>query len=54
MARIEPETTAALFYTYAPPGVDSSMVDAQLHEIERNVRLISPETAVIAREIVTA
>src|SRR5215213_1492035 len=53
-ARIGPETTAALFYTYAPPGVDSGLVDAQLDEIELNVRLISPETAVVAREIVTA
>jgi DNA/RNA-binding domain of Phe-tRNA-synthetase-like protein len=53
-ARIGPETTAALFYTYAPPGVDSGLVDAQLDEIEHNVRLISPETAVVAREIVTA
>jgi DNA/RNA-binding domain of Phe-tRNA-synthetase-like protein len=54
VARIEPETTAALFYTYAPPGVDSGLVDAHLDEIERHVRLISPETAVVAREIVTA
>jgi DNA/RNA-binding domain of Phe-tRNA-synthetase-like protein len=53
-ARIGPETTAALFYTYGPPGVDSGLVDAQLDEIEHNVRLISPETAVVAREIVTA
>jgi DNA/RNA-binding domain of Phe-tRNA-synthetase-like protein len=54
VARIGPETTAALFYTYAPPGVDSGLVDAHLDEIEQNVRLISPETAVVAREIVTA
>ncbi len=43
VARIGPETTAALFYAYAPPGVDSGLVDAHLDEIERNVRLISPE-----------
>ena len=43
VARIGPETTAALFYTYAPPGVDPALVDAHLDEIERNVRLISPE-----------
>ena len=54
VARIGPETTAALFYTYAPPGVDPALVDAHLDEIERNVRLISPEAAVVAREIVTA
>ena len=54
VARIGHETTAALFYTYAPPGVDSGLVDAHLDEIEHDVRLISPETAVVAREIVTA
>ncbi len=54
VARIGPETTAALFYTYAPPGVDSALVDAHLDEIERNVRLISPEAEIVAREIVTA
>ena len=53
-ARIGPETTAALFYTYAPPGVDSALVTAHLDEIERNIRLISPEAVVISREIVTA
>ena len=46
VARIGPETTAALFYTYAPPGVDSGLVDAHLDEIERNVRLISPDAKV--------
>jgi DNA/RNA-binding domain of Phe-tRNA-synthetase-like protein len=54
VARIGPETTAALFYTYAAPGVDFGLVDAHLHQIERNVQLISPEMAVVAREIVTA
>ena len=54
IARIGPETTAALFYTYAPPGVDPALVEAHLDEIERNVRLIAPEAEVIAREIVTA
>ena len=54
VARIGSATTAALFYTYAPPGVDSALVAAHLDEIERNVRLISPEMAVVAREIITA
>ena len=53
VARIGPETTAALFYAYAPPGVDLALVDAHLDQIERNVRFISPAT-VVAREIVTA
>jgi DNA/RNA-binding domain of Phe-tRNA-synthetase-like protein len=54
VARIGPETTAVLFYTYAPPGIESSLVDAHLDDIERNVRLIAPEAEVFAREIVTA
>ena len=54
LSRIGPETTAALFFTYAPPGVDPAQVDAHLDEIERNVRLIGPEVEVVAREIVTA
>jgi hypothetical protein len=54
VARVEPETIAALFYAYAPPGVDPTQVDAHLDEIERNVRLIAPDIAVVAREIVTA
>ena len=53
-ARIGPETTAALFYCYAPPGVDPALVAIHLAEIERNVRLISPEAEVVGREIVTA
>jgi DNA/RNA-binding domain of Phe-tRNA-synthetase-like protein len=48
------ETTAALFYTYAPPGVDSALVDAHLDTIERHVRLISPTALIVAREIVAA
>ncbi len=54
ISRIGPETTAALFYAYAPPGVDSGLVDAHLDEIERNVRLIAPEADVVGREIVTS
>jgi DNA/RNA-binding domain of Phe-tRNA-synthetase-like protein len=54
VARIGQETTAVLFYAYAPPGVDPDLVEAHLEEIERNVRLISPEAEVIGREIVTA
>jgi len=53
-ARIGPATTAALFYTYAPPGVGAGLVDAHLDDIEHNVRLVSPTAAVVAREIVTA
>ena len=54
IARIGPETTAALFCTYAPPGVDPALVHAHLDDIERNVKLIAPEAEVVAREIMTA
>jgi DNA/RNA-binding domain of Phe-tRNA-synthetase-like protein len=53
-ARIAPETTAALVYAYAPPGVDSTLVETHLAEIEGNVKLIAPEAEVVSREIVTA
>src|SRR5215213_5000050 len=39
VARIGPETTAALFYTYAPPGVAPALVDTHLGEIAGNVKL---------------
>jgi DNA/RNA-binding domain of Phe-tRNA-synthetase-like protein len=51
VARIGPETASALFYTYAPPGVDAAHVSAHLDEIEENVRLISPDAEVIVRQI---
>lgn len=54
VARIGPETTAALFYAYAPPGVAHALVDTHLGEIEGNVKLIAPGAEVVAREIVTA
>jgi len=53
-ARIGPGTTAALFYVYAPSGIDVATVETSLDEIERNIRLISPDVAVVGREIVTA
>lgn len=53
-ARISPETTAALFYAYGPPGISADDMGAHLDAIARNVRLISPEAVVAAREIITA
>ena len=53
-ARIGPGTTAALFYVYAPPGVEMAMIEAHLDEIERNVRVIAPNAVTVGREIVTA
>ena len=53
-ARIGPETTAALFYCYAPPGIDRALVETHLDAIEGNVRLISPGADVVERAIVMA
>jgi DNA/RNA-binding domain of Phe-tRNA-synthetase-like protein len=54
VARIGPETTAALFVVYAPPGIEPALVHTHLDEIERNVKLVSPEAEVAGREVVTA
>ena len=54
VARISPETTAAVFYAYGPPGISAEAMGAHLDEIERNVRLISPDASTIAREIISA
>jgi DNA/RNA-binding domain of Phe-tRNA-synthetase-like protein len=54
VARIGPDTTAAIVYVYAPPGVETALISAHLDEIERNIRLISPGAIVAGREIVTA
>jgi DNA/RNA-binding domain of Phe-tRNA-synthetase-like protein len=54
VARIGPETTAALFVVYAPPGVEPALVITHLDEIEQNVRVVSSEATVVGRELVTA
>lgn len=54
VARISPETRAVLIYTYAPPGIDAATVERHLDEISSNIRLISPDAAVIHREIARA
>lgn len=52
--RISPQTTAALFYAYGPPGVSAEAMGAHLDDIERHVRLISPDAEVVARQVVAA
>ncbi len=42
-ARIMPETTAALFCIYAPPGIGEEAVCSHLALIESHVRLLAPE-----------
>ena len=53
-ARISPDTTAALFYAYGPPGIPADDMSAHLDAIARNVRLISPHADMVAREIISA
>jgi DNA/RNA-binding domain of Phe-tRNA-synthetase-like protein len=45
---ISSETSRVLYVAYAPAGVPSETVDAQLQRIEENIRLFSP-TAVVER-----
>lgn len=51
-ARIGPETSAALFVAYAPPGVPRDLLEAHLAEIEANVRLVSPGAETVGRVVV--
>jgi DNA/RNA-binding domain of Phe-tRNA-synthetase-like protein len=53
-ARITPETNAALFVAYGPPGVGTDLVEAHLDEIERLVRLVAPGAERVGREVVSA
>jgi len=52
--RITLETTAVLFTTYAPPGVDSEAVRAHLNDIRENVALVSPDAQTVAFEVLAA
>ena len=54
VGRITADTTAALFVTYAPPGVGAEQVDAHLAEIEANACLIAPEAHSIGRQVIVA
>ncbi len=49
--RIWPETTQVLFTTYAPQGIGADAVQAHLRELEEYVRLVSPEAATQAMEV---
>jgi DNA/RNA-binding domain of Phe-tRNA-synthetase-like protein len=53
-ARATPETTNALFYTYALPGIPESLVNTHLDLIERHVRLIAPNATVVDRTVIGA
>lgn len=41
--RVTPETTAALYIVYAPPGIGRALVEQHLHDIQSYARLIAPD-----------
>jgi DNA/RNA-binding domain of Phe-tRNA-synthetase-like protein len=49
---VTPDTAAAVFCLYAPVGIPVATVEVHLDLIERNVRLISPNAAAVARTVV--
>ncbi len=48
------ETFHVLYVAYAPPGVPSEMVEAQLRRIEENIRLFAPVATVEQRQLLSA
>jgi len=53
-SRITPQTTAAVFCTYAPAGIGADLVRAHLEDIAIYARIISPQAEVEALEVVSA
>jgi DNA/RNA-binding domain of Phe-tRNA-synthetase-like protein len=49
--QITPETKAVVFTVYAPPGVAPEAVAAHLANLERSVRLITPEADLMLSDI---
>ena len=50
---ITPLTTHVLYVAYAPPGVPKDAVEAQLHGIEKNIRLFAPDAVLEGRELLS-
>lgn len=50
--RITPATSSVLFTAYAPEGVEEAAVRSHLQEIEECVRLVSPDAATEASQVV--
>jgi DNA/RNA-binding domain of Phe-tRNA-synthetase-like protein len=46
LSPITAETSHVLYVCYAPPGVPAEAVEAQLRQIEQNIRLFSPQAQV--------
>ena len=51
---ISAATTHALYVSYAPPGVPADAVEAQLRQIEENIRLFAPAAVVEQRRLLSA
>jgi DNA/RNA-binding domain of Phe-tRNA-synthetase-like protein len=51
---ISSETSHVLYVAYAPAGVPSETVDAQLRMIEENIRLFSPTAIVELHQLISA
>lgn len=51
---ITAETRHVLYVAYAPPGVPAEAVEAQLRQIEENVRLFAPQARVEQSRLLTA
>ncbi|HZS08042.1 MAG TPA: phenylalanine--tRNA ligase beta subunit-related protein [Blastocatellia bacterium] len=51
---ISPETSHVLYVAYAPAGVPTGTVEAQLGKIEENIRLFSPTAIVEQRQMLFA
>ena len=48
------ETRHVLYVAYAPPGVPAAAVEAQLRQIEQNVRLFAPQVRVEQSRLLAA
>jgi len=51
---IAADTSHVLYVAYAPPGVSTDVVEAQLRKIEENVRLCSPAAIVLQQRVIAA
>lgn len=53
LSPISPETTHALYVVYAPVNVPIESVEAQLQDIEENIRLFTPSVMVEQSRVIT-
>jgi Uncharacterized conserved protein len=51
---ISVDTSHVLYVAYAPAGVSAKLVDAQLHRIEENIRLFSPNAKIEQHQLLKA